>query len=176
MTRQCGSCSLCCRLLDIPEFNAPPGTWCRHCKPGVGCRIHPDRPENCRTYECAWLMGKATDDWFPAKCKIICDQVMVDPDGLFMRFTVDPGYPTRWRERPFYDVIKQMAREGLRGVDGLHFKTVVSINGKWTLILPDREIPHGAGVLVRLSTGKYEFIHDRKSDRLQDTPGAQATG
>ena len=37
--RQCGTCTLCCKLLGIKEINKPDWTWRTHCKPGRGCEI-----------------------------------------------------------------------------------------------------------------------------------------
>ena len=35
--RECGSCSLCCKVYNVPEIEKPAGKWCRHCTPGKGC-------------------------------------------------------------------------------------------------------------------------------------------
>lgn len=153
--RACGSCSLCCKLMDIPELDSPVSSWCRHCRPGHGCQIHPTRPTVCRDYACAWLRGKT--DWYPLQTKIIVDAVTVDSGELFMRFTVDPGYSTRWREPPYYQAIKTAARTGLRGWHDQYWRTVVSVDGKWTLVLPDKEVPYGPGRIVKLAPHMWEF-------------------
>src|SRR4051794_5389247 len=31
--RQCGDCSLCCKVMEIATLDKPPGSWCWHCKP-----------------------------------------------------------------------------------------------------------------------------------------------
>lgn len=54
--RSCGSCSMCCKVLGIPELDKPADKWCQHCDPGNdGCTIYEDRPPVCRTFECIWL-------------------------------------------------------------------------------------------------------------------------
>src|SRR5262249_20143690 len=34
LQRQCGDCSLCCKLLNVPEVGKPANDWCPHCRPG----------------------------------------------------------------------------------------------------------------------------------------------
>src|SRR5262245_34979797 len=65
--RQCGDCSLCCKLLNIDELNKPANTWCQHCRPGKGgCSIYADRPPDCRTFACGWLTHPEFGDiWKP---------------------------------------------------------------------------------------------------------------
>ncbi|MCC7139509.1 MAG: hypothetical protein IT460_13890 [Planctomycetes bacterium] len=68
--RQCGTCDLCCRLPSIdweeyPELEKAPDVPCRHLVVGTGCRIHPDRPMHCATFQCLWLMGFGPDDLKP---------------------------------------------------------------------------------------------------------------
>ncbi len=53
--RSCGDCTLCCKLIGIPELEKPPGTWCLRCTIGKGCQIYDTRPEACRNFRCAWL-------------------------------------------------------------------------------------------------------------------------
>ena len=55
--RVCGSCSLCCRLLDVPEAGKAQSQWCPHCLPGRGgCAIYDERPHVCRRCSCLWLI------------------------------------------------------------------------------------------------------------------------
>jgi len=67
--RKCGSCSLCCYVLDIDELNKPANTWCQHCRPGNGgCDIYADRPPVCRGFVCQWLRdGSVLDYGFPSR-------------------------------------------------------------------------------------------------------------
>lgn len=84
MTRTCGSCQLCCKLLPmradsrpggaiaamiekgvakpedfksmIHEFTKPAGERCPKQKHGKGCAIYTKRPFCCRTWNCRWLV------------------------------------------------------------------------------------------------------------------------
>ena len=55
MERECGSCTLCCKLLGVDEISKPQGEWCSHCNIGVGCKIYRDRPNECKNFTCMWI-------------------------------------------------------------------------------------------------------------------------
>jgi hypothetical protein len=68
--RACGPCDLCCRLPSIdwpeyPELHKPADAHCKHLIAGTGCRIHPDRPMHCASFQCLWLMGFGPDELRP---------------------------------------------------------------------------------------------------------------
>lgn len=64
--RTCGPCSLCCRLLPVPELTKDAGRQCpKIALPAGGCSIHPTRPAVCRSFECAWLRGAGDEDQRP---------------------------------------------------------------------------------------------------------------
>jgi hypothetical protein len=156
--RECGRCSLCCKLLDVPEIGKPKDDWCQLCRPGHGgCSIYDHRPNVCRAYSCQWLSDSLLgDEWYPAKAKIVVDlQTAVTEGGVVrvLRFHVDPQHPNRWREEPYYSKIKTLARIGL---EGSLFQTVVSIRGRWTLILPDQEIE--CDMLPGLKAGASQLL------------------
>jgi hypothetical protein len=165
--RECGICSLCWRLHDVPEISKPKNEWCRHCRPGHGgCQIYDQGPDLCRGYACLWLTeSKLGDEWFPAKAKIIAD-LTTDRGKVFLRFTVDPQYSNRWREEPYYSAIKQVALSGLRRellrhpktATPMHNGTVVVVKGKLTLILPDKDIPYQLGVVLPVGDDQFEFL------------------
>lgn len=52
--RECGDCNLCCKILNIPEYNAPSGTMCEHCT-DKGCGIYEERHDICKGFSCLWL-------------------------------------------------------------------------------------------------------------------------
>ena len=53
--RQCGGCTLCCKLLPIAAFEKPAGLPCPHQRHGKGCRIYERRPLECGLWSCRWL-------------------------------------------------------------------------------------------------------------------------
>jgi hypothetical protein len=75
-TRDCGSCSACCRAMAVPSIGKPALTGCRHVfhqlytaeiigdaappsRPGIdcGCEIYASRPKECADFQCCWLEG-----------------------------------------------------------------------------------------------------------------------
>ncbi len=44
ITKSCGDCGLCCKLLGIEAIDKQPGRWCSHYKRVAGCGIYSDRP------------------------------------------------------------------------------------------------------------------------------------
>ena len=55
--RECGTCTLCCTVTLVPEFQKPPGKTCAMCEGGTGCLIYNRRPKSCREFTCQWLAG-----------------------------------------------------------------------------------------------------------------------
>jgi hypothetical protein len=147
MTRKriCGGCSLCCKVMGVPEIKAD-HEWCAHAKlGGGGCKIYPDRPERCRDFLCQWLIDdRYPEYWYPRHAKIVIDIKLIE-GRKFVIFVVDPAYPTRWRETPWFDDIKKIARAGLLGLAGQRWRTVISIKGE--------EIPVVLESPVKLTVG-----------------------
>jgi len=109
--RECGTCSLCCKLFYIRTLNKPLDTWCQHCKPGKGgCSIYASRPAECADFECGWLADKKLgDEWFPARCKMVLSQTQ---NGRPL-VTVDPAYPNAWRREPYHSQLKVLSQKGV---------------------------------------------------------------
>ena len=70
--RECGDCSLCCKVLDIDALNKPAGKWCQHCRPGDGgCSIYQTRPATCRDFACGWLViARLGEEWKPSRARM----------------------------------------------------------------------------------------------------------
>jgi hypothetical protein len=145
----------------VDVIGKPRHDWCKHCRPGKGCSIYADRPQECQHYFCLWLVRPDFgDEWFPARAKIIGDLHYSKADqALFVRFHVDPAFPNRWREEPYYTQIKRTALAGLhRKISDQTVHTVVSLRGKWTLILPHRECAYEPGITFSTPDEGFEFV------------------
>jgi hypothetical protein len=58
------------------------------------------------------------------------------PDA-YLAFVVDPAYPQRWREQPWFNDIKTLARAGMDGrLQGQKWTTVVLVGADRFPILP----------------------------------------
>lgn len=135
--RECGTCSLCCKLVGIEALSKPPGAWCPNCKPGVGCGIYADRPQECRDFACAWLENQQLgDEWQPIRSKIVL--YFID-DGARLIAHVDSGSPNAWRERPYYEQLKAWSRRWFRSGP----KVVVRVGERIIAILPDADVDLG---------------------------------
>lgn len=103
MTRTCGDCQLCCKLLPMkegaekelygmrdelfkrklitaqafrgmPDFNKAAGCKCPHQKHGVGCTVYRKRPLGCQLWQCRWLANADTEDQHrPDRCHYVID-------------------------------------------------------------------------------------------------------
>jgi hypothetical protein len=135
--RSCGTCTLCCKVFEVPSLQKPAGSWCRHCSPGAGCGIHETRPAHCREFFCLWMTDRTMpDEWKPERSKIV---LTTFPGNGFLYVQVDPGSPQAWRKAPFYDKLRAMARS--LNEKGRH--VVVFVNDDATLIMPDEAVPLG---------------------------------
>jgi hypothetical protein len=133
--RQCGDCTLCCKVMAIEELAKPAGVWCSHCKPGHGCLIYAGRPAECQNFSCLWLADDRLDErWRPNKSRLV---LTTSEDGIEVR--CDPGFPDAWRKEPFRDQIRQWAISG-----ETHDVTIVVITGeRMILVTPNREFDLG---------------------------------
>jgi hypothetical protein len=135
--RACGTCTLCCKVFDVPELEKPAGEWCRHCSPGRGCGIHATRPDHCRSFHCLWMtQGWLGPEWKPERSKMV---LTIDPQTRFLLVQVDPGAASAWKREPYYGQLKQWAAASLS--ERRH--VVVFLNKSATVVLPDRDVALG---------------------------------
>jgi len=108
--RQCGECTMCCKLLNIRKcneggladfpFDKPAGTTCKHCKPGHGCELFGTAqfPNLCKSYFCLWKYnGKERllpEECRPDKVHAIfepMERLQEFPSHTIMSVVVDPS-------------------------------------------------------------------------------------
>jgi hypothetical protein len=113
--RECGDCSLCCKLLEItaeraPEIgDKPAGQWCSHCSQ-PGCAIYGRRPSLCQSFACEWLKNdRLGDEWQPSRCGMILVW-QEQPATLFI--VIDSAKPDAHRTQPFALDIARMEAWG----------------------------------------------------------------
>ncbi len=135
--RNCGDCSMCCKVMQVDEFDKPQGVWCRHCAPGRGgCTMHETRPAVCRNYFCGWLLSSYLGpEWQPSICKMM---INFEKDRVRISVHVDPGHPTAWRREPYYSQFKSWSRE----FEAQKF-VVVYIKQRAIVVLPDKDVDLG---------------------------------
>jgi hypothetical protein len=98
---------MCCKIMEITDLQKPDGVWCSHCAPGKGCKIYPDRPDECRTFHCGWLLDlNMPDELRPDRSKVVfaADQV-----GRRLMVHCDQAHPLAWRNEPLRSYLRRMA-------------------------------------------------------------------
>jgi hypothetical protein len=121
--------------MAIEELAKPSNSWCPHCKPGRGCLIYTDRPAECQSFSCLWLVDDHLGQhWKPNRSRLV---LTTSEDGIEVR--CDPGFPDAWRKEPFRSEIHEWAISG----ETLDMTVVVIVGQKMTLVTPDREFDLG---------------------------------
>ena len=156
--RVCGSCSLCCKLPSIDEIAKPTGAWCTHCAPGAGgCKIYEQRPLTCQRFMCLWLTTDELDDrWKPTTSKIV---PFLEQGGNRIALHVDPSFPTKWRDEPYFSRIKQWSEFATDN----QAQVVVYVKDRAIVVLPNKEIDLGivrAGDVILVGELKVPFGRD----------------
>ena len=110
--RDCGGCTMCCKLLGVEELETPPLGWCPNCDTKKGCGIYQDRPTECRQFYCEYLLdGAVGEHWRPSKCKMV---VVLEDYSNALVIHIDPSRPHAWRQEPFHSDICRWARAAAR--------------------------------------------------------------
>ena len=112
--RDCGDCSLCCKVIHVESLRKPAGTWCQHCSKGsaTACQIFrkPERPYECGKFQCTWTKQY---DWpemmKPSKSRMVFEDI----DSKILLVTCDPDMPSGWKESlPIKRFLKKLALGG----------------------------------------------------------------
>ena len=134
-TRTCGACTLCCKLFDVRALDKPQFEWCKHCAVGEGCRIYERRPDECREFNCTWLMDVGLgDEWQPSRSRIVLTQ-----EAGVIGVHVDPSRLDAWRREPYHPQIRQWARATQGGGD----RVIVWEGANAIVLLPRGDKPLG---------------------------------
>ena len=99
--RECGSCTLCCKIMSVWEIEKPNGVLCKHVRNHQSCAIYETRPQSCRTFNCLWLRGVGTDAMRPDRSRVVMVEAddPTDPSApKGFAAVLDPTRPLAWRE------------------------------------------------------------------------------
>jgi len=146
--RQCGECTLCCKVFTVAELNKPAGRWCEHCSVGKGCNIYPDRPAACSGFNCSWLVTAwIGEDWKPSRSGLV---LHTDPKLKRVLVRVDPDQPNAWQREPYHSQLRRWAAEWAPSKSSI----LVLLDDKVWVVLPDRDlylgdIPEGETVVTQ---------------------------
>lgn len=134
--RDCGTCSMCCKLPGIPYIDPPkpPGQWCRHCRPGRGCSIWSMRPEGCIRFNCDWRKNaRLGDEWRPDRCGFLLTRTS---ETSPYEILVEPAKPDAWRKEPYFSGLRRVA--AIVAEQG--FPVIVAAGVRRWVLLPDRVV------------------------------------
>lgn len=133
--RPCGSCSLCCKVMEVAAVDKPTGIWCRHFAKGIGCNVHATRPGSCRQYQCAWTLEKRFDDaWRPDVAHFLMN---VTPGEVTI--VADPAKPHAWRREPYGSRLRALSARVK-----LPFTVVLLFVGeRVSVVFPEAEVDLG---------------------------------
>lgn len=170
--RECGSCTLCCKVYDIPEIQKAAGKWCGQCKPGRGCKIHDNLPDQCAEFNCLWRTDAAMPaQWKPDQAKMVA---IIHPITRNIQIQVDPGLPSAWSRQPYHDHLRQWATKNMP--KGMY--VVVFVNELATLVLPDQDVQLGPMtadqvITVRKESGSSGAVYEIKVSTMRTMPDGQ---
>jgi hypothetical protein len=130
MTRQCGDCTLCCRLLPVRTLGKGAGERCRYQR-HKGCSVYATlgrvSPE-CKLWNCRWLVNNDTANLSrPDRSHYVIDLV---PDFVTLRddatgeaqhvevvqIWVDPKYPDAHRDPGLRAYLERRAKQNIIGL------------------------------------------------------------
>lgn len=74
-SRSCGGCTACCFTHAVEYFDKPVAQVCSQCTVGVGCKMYGKHPDECRDFECLWLLEEFPDEMRPDKFGVVVDFV-----------------------------------------------------------------------------------------------------
>lgn len=135
--RACGTCNLCCSVLEIAPLAKPVGDLCRHALPGNGCAIHGAHPEVCKGFHCEWIRRPDLgDEWFPATAHFL---LRLSPDGRSISVDVDADHPDAWRSPAYYPTIKAWARAAVANQG----QVIVNVGYMAIAIFPEEDLEVG---------------------------------
>jgi uncharacterized protein len=123
-TTGCGSCSLCCYLMAVPDLNKPACVWCQHAeRPHGGCRVYDtdEKPQACSDFACLWLVSqsRAREERFayglrPDRCRVMFHDARNEDEPNTLYVHVDPAHPGAWRWEPILNHINAVISRGCK--------------------------------------------------------------
>ena len=104
----CDGCTLCCKLLEIPELNKPVNEYCSLCKVNSGCSIYNTRPQSCRDFNCLYITHNLTERLKPKNCHVVFEKLKDCPVYLAL---IDPDYPQALESEAVKVLIMQLLQD-----------------------------------------------------------------
>jgi hypothetical protein len=101
---------MCCKVLEIEDFDKPAGPWCAFCVPGGGCKAYETRPDTCRDFACLWKGDRGLTPMLrPDRVGTILMEDAYSQDYLAV---CDPAKPFAWRTPLVFNHLVLIAKSG----------------------------------------------------------------
>jgi hypothetical protein len=121
----CGSCNLCCLLLDIKSLSKPAHILCWNTGIHGGCKVQESKGRDplldvCAGFACIWLQSQSLDNvslhgsrsMRPDQCHVM---FVRDPTDLKLLWVhVDPKHRDSWREPAVANYLDEVLSKGAR--------------------------------------------------------------
>ncbi len=102
--KECGDCTLCCTVYDIPDLEKKAGHACFNTKGDGGCSVWGLHPQICQDFKCLWLKhDDMSGIWRPDHAGFV---LRLEPNGTTLAVDVDPARPNAWRVAHYYEQLK----------------------------------------------------------------------
>jgi hypothetical protein len=108
--KECGDCTMCCKVLVIDHFQKDAGILCSNCSANSGCLIYAKRPEVCQDFECDWKMERSIGP--KLRPDMVGTILMEDDESDQYQAVVDPSTPFAWRNPLMFKFLVMKAKEG----------------------------------------------------------------
>jgi hypothetical protein len=141
MKRQCGDCSLCCKLVPVPPLGKPASEPCRYQKFRKGCTVYrtPSMPPECALWSCRWLVNDdAAELSRPDRLRYVID---VMPDFISLRddatgeliniqvvqICIDPNHREAHRDPALRRWLHRRAEQGIAATIRINIREAIAL-------------------------------------------------
>jgi hypothetical protein len=127
--RKCGSCRVCCSVMEITALEKPQFTPCVNLvkrQTTKSCSVYNERPAECRSFRCAWLSGFGTNAQRPDRCGVMLtgtsdqnkDAPVMVMQGFRFRDHITSQGTALWERATDLGVILEIKRDGENTIHG----------------------------------------------------------
>jgi hypothetical protein len=139
LIRQCGECTLCCKLLPVRELKKAANTRCQFQQFHKGCKIYAKRPPSCAIWSCRWLTNQDTHDLQrPDQAHYVLDS---EPDFVtvfdhktqqthkmpVIQLWIDPKFPKAYRDPALRRYLLRRSEEGFIGIARFNSEDAITL-------------------------------------------------
>ena len=110
LENKCGSCTMCCETLPIPEIHKPASVLCKNCIENKGCDIYSSRPQSCINFDCVYIQSDDMDESLrPNECGVTFEKVTTK-----IYFGTElPKNVGSWKKENVINYIKRLNKQGI---------------------------------------------------------------